>query len=228
MHPGKGTVVAFIKKPWYDDYIRISQVPKKITQDGRRTMTIFSKGPRGLTHFVVEVAFLAAVFLWSPNSLTAAKQPNYKQFKEVQYGFSFQVPDDWNIKLTPKKDYLIEGPKGSDAFEIAIIIQIILKSKNPNSSDKLQLEAAQKMILTVPEANIKKQGTVSVAGKQVPYFVATYKTNTSQGKPSLFRHLQVVIDQGDYYYWVSFSGPSSIYEKYQPVAEHLLNTFTFK
>lgn len=190
-------------------------------------MSIISKGHRGLNRFVVGVAFLAAIFLLTPNALPAANQPNYKQFREVQYGFSFQVPDDWNIKLTPNKDYLIEGPKGSDAFEIAIIIQIILKSKNPGSSDKLQLAASQKMILTVPEAVIKKQGSISVAKKQAPYFVAAYKTKTSQGKPALFGHLQVVIDQGDYYYWVSFSGPAPIYEKYQPVVEHLLNTFTF-
>jgi hypothetical protein len=206
-------------------------------------MTIFCKGPQDfnrslkksawekgktLTRFVVGMAFLSTALLWSTNAFPAEEKTNYRRFKEIQYGFSFEVPDNWNIKLTPQKDYLVEGPKGSDAFEIAIIIQVILKSKNPNSSDKLQLEASQKIILTVPEADIKKQGRVSVAKKEAPYFVATYKTNTSQGKPSLFGHLQLVIDHGDYYYWVSFSGPSAIYEKYQPVVQHLLNTFAFK
>ena len=183
---------------------------------------------KGLTRFVVGLAFLAAAFLWSADFLQAAEKLNYKQFREVQFGFSFEIPDDWDIKLTPKKDYLIEGPKGSDAYEIAIIIQIIQKSKNPGSSDKLQLASSQKMILTVPEAQIKKQGLISVANKPVPYFVAAYKTQTSQGKLSLFGHLQVVIDHGDYYYWVSFSGPASIYEKYQSVVEHLLDSFVFK
>ena len=75
--------------------------------------------------------FLVVAFLGAINPAQADQQQNYKRFQEIQYGFSFEIPDQWTIKLTPKKDYLIEGPKGSDAFEIAIIIQIIQKSQNP-------------------------------------------------------------------------------------------------
>lgn len=174
------------------------------------------------------IIFLVVAFLGAINPAQADQQQNYKRFQEIQYGFSFEIPGQWTIKLTPKKDYLIEGPKGSDAFEIALIIQIIQKSQNPGSSAQLQLEASQRQIMSVPGAKILRQDRISSANQQAPYFAASYKTKTSQGNLSLFGHLQVVLDYGDYYYWVSYSGPAPIYEKYRSVMEHLLQTFSFQ
>jgi hypothetical protein len=152
----------------------------------------------------------------------------YTRFREVQFGFSFEVPATWNISLTPKKDYLVEGPKGTDAFEISIVIQIVRKSDNPGSSADAQLESSGKTLMTVPGTAIKQRGTLTVAGREVPSFVAAYQAKTSQGTAADFGHLQLVIDQGDYFYWVSYSGPAPVYDKYKPVAQRLLESFQFK
>ncbi|MEK6631357.1 MAG: hypothetical protein AABY89_11545, partial [Acidobacteriota bacterium] len=182
-------------------------------------------GPRTL---VIGLALLTAAFLWFPLPLEAGRAQEYTRFRELQFGFSFEVPSNWNITLTPKKDYMVEGPKGSDAFEISVVIQIVQKSQNPGSSASAQLESARKLLMAAPEAVIKPQGTITVAAREVPCFVAVYKASTSQGSAAVFSHLQVVIDQGDYYYWVSYSGPGPVYDKYRPVAQHLLNSFQFK
>jgi hypothetical protein len=108
------------------------------------------------------------------------------------------------------------------------VIQIVKKSENPGSSANAQLESSGKTLLTVPGAAIKQRGTVTVAGREVPSFIAVYQAKTSQGTAADFGHLQLVIDQGDYYYWVSYSGPSPVYDKYKPVAQHLLESFQFK
>ncbi len=182
----------------------------------------------GPTTLVIGLALLTASALWFPLVLEAGRTQEYTRFRELQFDFSFEVPSDWNITLTPKKDYMVEGPKGSDAFEIPIVIQIVKKSENPGSSAGAQLESSRKLLMAAPEVAIKQQGTLTVAGKEVPCFIAAYKASTSQGSAAVFSHLQVVIDQGDYYYWVSYSAPVPVYEKYRLVAEHFLNSFQFK
>jgi hypothetical protein len=157
-----------------------------------------------------------------------AQEQTYKRFQEINFGFAFEIPVSWNIKLTPKKDYLIEGPKGSDAFEIGIIIQIIKKSQNPKSSAELQLNKAEKQVMTLPGAELVKTDRVPMANQKAPFFVARYNTKTTQGNTATFGHTQVVLDQGDYYYWISFSGPLPIYDKYLPVLERLLGSFSFR
>lgn len=181
----------------------------------------------GARTFAVGIALLTAV-LWFPPALTADRAQEYTRFRELQFGFSYEVPSNWNITLTPKKDYMVEGPKGTDAYEISVVIQIVKKSENPGSSAGAQLESSGKLLLTAPEAAIKQKGTLTVAGREVPCFVASYKASTSQGSSAVFSHLQLVIDQGDYYYWVSYSAPVPVYEKYRLVAEHFLNSFQFK
>ncbi|MFH0789470.1 MAG: hypothetical protein V2B13_17915 [Pseudomonadota bacterium] len=56
--------------------------------------------------------FLVVAFLGAINPAQADQQQNYKRFQEIQYGFSFEIPDQWTIKLTPKKTTSSKGPKG--------------------------------------------------------------------------------------------------------------------
>jgi hypothetical protein len=161
-----------------------------------------------------------------PAVVPAATGAN-KRMYDQKFGFEFYLPETWVYHVTPKKDYMIEGPKGTDAYEISIVMQFVLKSLNPGSSAAAQAREMLGKIQAAPQAEVKTRDTIAIAGQDAPYFIATYTAKDSQGVARTFAHTQMVLDHGAYYYLISYSGPESVYQKYLPVFEHLTQTFAF-
>lgn len=150
-----------------------------------------------------------------------------KQFRDDTFGIAMELPDTWTYRLTPKKDYLFEGPKGTEAYELSVIVQFVTKAANPGSSAAAQLEKLAGELRGAPDGAIKARDSVSIGGVDAPYITATYTAQNASGQAVPFAHTQLVADHGEYYYLISYSGPTPIYQKFLPVFQHLVESFRF-
>jgi hypothetical protein len=150
-----------------------------------------------------------------------------KRFRDETFGIELELPSAWGSRLTPSKDYILEGAKGTDAFELSVIIQFVTKSTNPGSSAVAQAKKVAGQIEGAPNGAIKTRDTLSMAGQEAPYFVATYTASDSRGVATAFAHTQIVLDHGAYYYLISYSGPQPIYQKYLGTFQEMVGSFRF-
>lgn len=150
-----------------------------------------------------------------------------KTFHDQKFGISLELPDTWSYRVTPGKDYLFEGAKGTEEYELSLVLQFVMKSANPGSSAMAELRKVAAALERAPHGAIKSNGTVAIGGATSPFFVATYTAADSRGAAVPFAHTQAVVDHGEYYYLISFSGPSRVYETKLPVFEHALESLTF-
>jgi len=179
--------------------------------------------------FNVVPAPTAAAVEAAPDSAQKAKtaQPAVKLMRDDTFGFAFEIPATWTYRLNPNKDYVVEGPKGTDAYELSVILQFVTKAANKGSSATAQAQALVEQIQGAPNGAIKSSDMLKMAGQEAPYFVATYSAKNSAGVATPFAHTQLVLDHGPYYYLISYSGPAPIYEKYLGVFQRLVETFAF-
>jgi len=149
-----------------------------------------------------------------------------KRLHENKFGFSFELPDYWIWELLPDKSgYLLSGPAGTEENEVIIIVQAIKKSANPGSSLAKQLQEARAQIEGVAGAEIRSEDVVTVSGRQVPFFLALYPGQTAKQEPATFAHVQLVVENEPYYFWISYAAPTQYFEKYQEIFANMLTTF---
>lgn len=156
-----------------------------------------------------------------------AARPANKIMRDDTFGFAFEIPATWIYRVNPNKDYVVEGPKGTEAYELSVILQFVSKAANKGSSATAQAQAIVDQIQGAPNGAIKSSDMLKMAGQEAPYFVATYTAKNSAGVAGPFAHTQLVLDHGPYYYLISYSGPAPIYEKYLGDFQHLVETFAF-
>jgi hypothetical protein len=121
--------------------------------------------------------------------------------------------------------YLLSGPAGTEENEVIIVVQAVKKSTNPGSSAAQQLQEARAQISGVAGAEIRSEDVVAVSGRQVPFFLALYPGQTATQEPATFAHVQLVVENEPYYFWISYAAPTQYFEKYQEVFANMLTTF---
>jgi len=163
----------------------------------------------------------------APAPKAAGSQAGMKVMRDDKFGFAYEIPAAWTYRVNANKDYVVEGPKGTDAYELSVVLQFVTKAANKGSSATAQAQGLVEQIQGAPNGVIKSHDLLQVAGQEAPFFVATYTAKNSAGVAMPFAHTQLVIDHGAYYYLISYSGPAPIYEKYLSVFQHLVETFTF-
>jgi hypothetical protein len=150
-----------------------------------------------------------------------------KVWRDAAFGYALELPDTWAYRLTPAKDYLFEGPKGTDAYELSIILQFVAKSANPRATAASQLQGLVTDLERGAKAVVKRRDTIQLGGVPAPFVTVTYDARNSAGQVVPFAHTQLAAEHGAYVYLLSYSGPVKIYEAHVGVFEHLLETFTF-
>ncbi len=161
-------------------------------------------------------------------SQPAATRPApMKRLRDETFGTTLELPSAWTYRVNASKDYVLEGPKGTDTFELSVILQFVTKAANPGSSAVAQAQRLAEQIARAPNGAIKTRETLTMGGQEAPYFVATYTAANAAGVATPFAHTQIVLDHGAYYYLVSYSGPVPIYQKYLGVFQNMVQTFQF-
>ena len=151
-----------------------------------------------------------------------------KLFQENHFRFAFELPASMSAELLPDKGgYMITAPAGSELGELVFVVQAVSKSANPGSSVNKQLKEARRLLKRHPGADIHSEDARRVAGQKTEYFVVSYPALDSKQKKTQFKHMQLVLENGPNYYWVSFSAPNKEFKKHKEIFFHMLNTFRF-
>ena len=87
-----------------------------------------------------------------------------KRFRDDRFGIGFELPSTWSYRLTPSKDYLFEGPKGTEAFEVSVILQFVTKAANPGLSAAAQSRGVEQKLSRAPNGAIEARDSVEVDG----------------------------------------------------------------
>ncbi len=156
----------------------------------------------------------------------AGVAPGYKEIRESNFGFAFQVPSDWTWALTKNRDYMISGPKGSPTYEVALLVQIVDKNKG-GTTLMAQMQGILNQLSQVPQGAILKKGEVTMAGQRAPYFLASYLAKDSAGRQVEFGHAQTGVEKGPYIFLVSYSAPTAIYQANLGVFQKVVDSFRF-
>jgi hypothetical protein len=156
-----------------------------------------------------------------------AAAPALKWMGDDKHGFAFRAPADWRQRETKNGGYLVNGPANSQAQRVTIIIQMI--DKTPGG---LPLMGEMKNLLQqyakLPSGQILKKGEIAVAGKQSPFFLASYQAKGPDGQTVEYAHTQLGLEHKNYILLISYAAVPAIYKKYLAVFQRMVDTFKFR
>ncbi len=158
---------------------------------------------------------------------SAALQPGvaYKTFRDKQFGFSFELPENWSFQtIGANNDYLFSGPAGSPEAEISVIVQIVDTQKGVVTSLKDQMGALLNQFSQMTGAKIATKSQIQVAGQTAPFFLVTYPADNTQKQKVTFGHTQLGLDHPPYLLLVSYSAPREIYQQNVSTFQHMMDT----
>lgn len=143
-------------------------------------------------------------------------------FQQDAIDLTFHYPKGWQAR-TPSQNRIVISPVGEEFGGAQVVLQIRDKATSPGSSPKLQLNLAEKEMLD-SYAHIIKRGTMEVAGRSAPYLLGKYPA-TVQGDE--IAQLQLVLENGEYYFWISYAAPDRLYSKQLTGLATILKTLEF-
>jgi len=150
-----------------------------------------------------------------------------KWMGDNKYGFAFRAPEDWRQRQTKRGGYLVNGPAGSKADDVTIIIQMI--DKTPGSASLMvEMKNLLRQLEKLPSGKTLKKGEVAVAGKQSPFFLASYQAKGADGRMAEYAHTQLGIERKNYILLISYAAERAIYEEHLPVFQGMVDTFKFR
>lgn len=162
-----------------------------------------------------------------PPSPTATTQMGvtYKTFRDKQFGFSFELPENWSFQtIGANSDYLFSGPVGSPESEISVIVQIVDTQKGVVTSLKDQMLSLLTQFSGMAGAKIATKSEIQVAGQAAPFFLVTYPAENTQKQRVTFGHTQLGVNHLPYLLLVSYSAPREIYQQNVSTFQHMMDT----
>ncbi|AGF77298.1 hypothetical protein UWK_00720 [Desulfocapsa sulfexigens DSM 10523] len=157
---------------------------------------------------------------------SSKKEQSYRLFNDKQFGMSFELPESWNFKVIGKNnDYLFQGPQGVDEGEIVVVVQMIDTRQPPQSTLDDEMTNQFNMISQRDGAKIVKKSDFQVAGKNAPYFLATYPTQNQQDELVSWGHTQLGLQNGPIILLISYAAPRDIYQSKVDLFQHMMDSF---
>lgn len=201
--------------------------PKAGWPEGRYEARYFlNDREQGRKAFRVEAARTVAATKKKPAESSAPG--GYRRLHEPNFGLNFEIPASWTAnKLKDGGGYLISGPEGKRAGEVALILQFIGKDKAPGSSAKKQYDDALAQYRQLRGFALSKEDKIVVGGVNARYFVGNYPAQDSRGRAVEFRHTQIVLGLPAYYLWLSYAAPVDIYQEQLDHFGHVIETLRF-
>lgn len=144
-------------------------------------------------------------------------------FKESTFGLQFRHPPDWTPRTDSARRIVVTPDQPSGEY-VQIVVGIRDKAVFPGSSPELQLNLAEK---TLRDANalIVKRGTMTVMQRDTPFILGNYPDSA---RAATIAHLQLVLDDSDQYYWISYTAPEHDYADFISGFATILKTLDIK
>jgi hypothetical protein len=123
-----------------------------------------------------------------------------------------QMPAGWVSRTTNDGVFIIEGAKGTEAYEMTI--RIVFSDKAGNSLDALAAsvrDALQKL----PGAQVSQTNDRMTSDQRpVRAFVSNYTAKDSTGAEGPFRQLVAIVEHPRHFVVMGYLGPVAIFDKY--------------
>lgn len=152
----------------------------------------------------------------------AAGAVKYDRYANPKFGFVTELPAHWESEVR-NNTHLFSGPKGSEDYNVTVNFQFIAMTAPGQVAQQKQsaVEQWQKLEgFRLIEDNIYKLQDQYPAG----FLHACYKM---PGNDTLWEQIQVIIERQPYYYFIGYTSPQPLFEKYYPHLKHLIQTLRF-
>lgn len=149
----------------------------------------------------------------------------YKTFQDKQFGFAFELPDNWTFQTVGvNSDYMFSGQPGTPEAEISVIVQIVDTQKGVVGSLKDQMVSLLNQFSQMSGARIESKSQIQAANQQAPFFLVTYQAEDSRKQQVTFGHTQLGIDHPPYLLLISYSAPREIYQQNVATFQHMVES----
>jgi len=152
----------------------------------------------------------------------AAGAVRYDRYANPKFGFVTELPAHWESEVRDNT-HLFSGPKGSEDYHVTINFQFIAMTAPGQVARQKQDALGQLQRLEgfrLIEDNVYQLQDQYPAG----FLHACYKL---PGNDTLWEQIQIIIERPPYYYFIGYTSPQPLFEKYYPHLQRLIRTLRF-
>lgn len=135
-----------------------------------------------------------------------------------KFGFSLEVPDDWEMSMRNGSP-VFHGPDGGEQSDVTINLQFIFRTQDTTLEGQASDYAEQ----------VKKAGNSSTTSQKGAFhgFPAVYMLSSFTMGSVDYKQVQMMVERERYYYWISYTAPRNLFDKYLYVLNRAAATFKF-
>ncbi len=157
---------------------------------------------------------------------TAQAVPGFRAFQDAQFGFGFELPDNWDFQVIGERnDYLFKGPADSEEGQILIIVQMMDSRQGAATTLKDEMLNQLGQFEQMQGVEILKKDEFQLADTRAPYFLMTYPSENQQGESVIWGHTQMGVENEPILLLISYSAPRAIYQDKIDIFQHMMDSF---
>ena len=147
-----------------------------------------------------------------PAPLPAPSRPGRAVFAVESPAYVGEMPEGWTTRRTNDGVFILEGPRGTESYEVTI--RLAFYPKTSNSIDTLA-ESIRAGLQKLPNAQVAPTTDRQTSdGRAARAFVAGYTGKDSAGAEGPFRQMMAVVEYAGHFLVAGYSGPTALFDKY--------------
>lgn len=155
----------------------------------------------------------------------AGAEDRFVPYQNKQFRFATVVPKHWvselrNTKTTSAR--IFSGPQRTEAYYTTINFQVVVRKPKETVED--QAKGIQKQWATASRYKLLANDKGTLGGQPAIRLIAVYQ---GPGTNEMYGQEQYITVNGDYFYWIGYTAPGNLYDKYRPIMEQAINNFRF-
>ncbi len=152
---------------------------------------------------------------------TAVSDIAFREYVNKDYGFASELPSHW-LLAADGATYVFAGPEGTEQYLTTFSFQVV--DRTSGSSLKSQAEDLARQVEDMPEFKLEGYDTDEFQGLPLCYMAMRYQ---APGLTEVYLQMYIIIERGSYYYYMTYTSPVRLTDKYMLVLERAASTFRF-
>ncbi|MBN2398206.1 MAG: hypothetical protein JXI32_07485 [Deltaproteobacteria bacterium] len=155
----------------------------------------------------------------------AGAEDQFVPYQNKRFRFATVVPRSWvselrNTKTTSAR--IFSGPERTETYYTTINFQVVIRKPGETVED--QAREIQKQWASAPRYKLIANDKGTLGGQPAVRLIAVYQ---APGTNEMYGQEQYITVNGDYFYWIGYTAPGNLYDKYRPIMEQAINNFRF-
>jgi|GEM_PF-1289588 len=145
----------------------------------------------------------------------------YLEYKNTKYSFKALLPASWESEVKGTA-IVFSGAKNTEQFSTTINFQVILRTSETSLEE--QAQKIKDQWENMKNFKLLSQETAKLAGKPAIHMVGSFYV-VSVNK--IYSQEQVIIEHTNYYYYIAYTAPESLFNKYRDIMKKTVESFQF-